>query len=146
MTADDSEINSGGEVSSTDLHSSTYNLFILVLTIFSLLIMLLLLLPALSPPTKRTLQFIDTLICLIFLGDFFLSLARAPSNRVYFFKQGDGWNYWGVFRRYPVYPGRRCCGWPGWVAWRGSSAFYAPKIVKRYGQIFRPTGRRARCW
>ena len=54
MTADDNGINGGGKVSSTDLHSSTYNLFISVLTIFSLLIMLLL--PWLSLPTKRTLQ------------------------------------------------------------------------------------------
>ncbi len=90
MTTDDNEIDGSREVSSTDLHSSTYNLFILVLTIFSLLIMVLLLLPGLSPPTQRTLQFIDTLICFIFLGDFFINLARAPNNRAYFFKQG-GW-------------------------------------------------------
>lgn len=90
MATDGNEINGSRKVSSTDLHSSTYNLFILVLTIFSLLIMVLLLLPWLNPPTKRTLQFIDTLICLIFLGDFFLNLGRAPNNRNYFFKQG-GW-------------------------------------------------------
>jgi len=61
MTTDDNLTDGSKEVSSTDLHSSTYNLFILVLTIFSLLIMVLLL-PMLSPPTQRTLQFIDTLI------------------------------------------------------------------------------------
>ena len=90
MTTDDNEIDGSREVNITDLHSSTYNLFILVLTIFSLLIMVLLLLPWLSLPTKRTLLFIDTLICFIFLGDFFINLARAPNNRNYFFKQG-GW-------------------------------------------------------
>ena len=86
--------NGGGDaskgLSSTDLHSSTYNVFILVLTIFSLLLMVLLLLPRLSPATKTTLLFIDALICIIFLGDFFSNLRLAPNNRDYFFRQG-GW-------------------------------------------------------
>jgi hypothetical protein len=55
MTTDDNEIDGSREVNITDLHSSTYNVFILVLTIFSLLIMVLLL-PWLSLPTKRTLR------------------------------------------------------------------------------------------
>lgn len=78
------------ELSSTDLHSATYNLFILVLTVFSLALMVLLLWPRLHPATQVTLQFIDTLICLIFLGDFISNLQRAPNRKAYFFKQG-GW-------------------------------------------------------
>ena len=77
-------------MSSTDMYSPTYDLFILVLTIFSLILMLVLLLPLLSPATKATLQFIDTLICIIFLGDFFSSLHRAQKKRAYFLRQG-GW-------------------------------------------------------
>ncbi len=84
----DGELSKGP--SSTDLHSSTYNLFILVLTIFSLIMMAVLLLPVLSPATKATLQFIDIIICIIFLGDFFSNLRLAPKNRDYFFRQG-GW-------------------------------------------------------
>ena len=86
--------NGGGEVSkgpgTMDLHSSTYNLFILALTIFSLILMAVLLLPRLSPATQATLQFIDALICLIFLGDFLSNLRVAPSKRDYFLRQG-GW-------------------------------------------------------
>ena len=86
--------NSGGEVSKSpsamDLHSSTYNLFILALTIFSLILMVVMLLPRLSSATRATLQFIDTIICIIFLGDFLSNLRLAPNNREYFFRRG-GW-------------------------------------------------------
>lgn len=90
MSIENSESNGDAQLNSIDLHSSTYNLFILVLTIFSLIIMAFLLLPMLSLATKETLHFIDTLICFIFLGDFFSNLHRAPNNRAYFFRQG-GW-------------------------------------------------------
>lgn len=90
MSIDDIELNGKAELNSTDLQSPSYNLFILILTIFSLLVMAFLLAPWLSPATKVTLQFIDTIICIIFLGDFFSNLHRSPDNRVYFFKQG-GW-------------------------------------------------------
>ena len=90
MSIDEIGLNGNAELSSTDLHNPSYNLFILILTIFSLLVMAFLLAPWLSPATKVTLQFIDTIICIIFLGDFFSNLHRSPDNRVYFFKQG-GW-------------------------------------------------------
>lgn len=90
MNTDDNETEVSDQPNSTDLHSSTYNLFILVLTIFSLVVMVVLLLPRTSTATKVTLQFIDTLICLIFLGDFFSNLNRAPDRRAYFLRQG-GW-------------------------------------------------------
>ena len=53
------------------LHSTSYELFILFLAIFSLVVMVLLLVPWLSEVTRTTLLFIDTLICIIFLGNFF---------------------------------------------------------------------------
>lgn len=90
MSIENSESSGDAQLNSIDLHSSTYNLFILVLTIFSLIIMAFLVLPGLSPATKVTLQYIDTIICIIFLGDFFSNLHRAPDNRAYFFRQG-GW-------------------------------------------------------
>jgi len=104
MTSDQDEFNQTAELSSTELHSSTYNVFILVLTIFSLGIMLLLLLPRLSTETKTTLQFIDTMICIIFLGDFISSLRRAPDNRAYFLHQG-GWL--DLLGSVPAIPGLR---------------------------------------
>ena len=61
---------------STARHSNAYNLFILLLTAFSLVLMVLLLLP-LDRETLILLQFYDILICLIFLVDFFINLRSA---------------------------------------------------------------------
>jgi voltage-gated potassium channel len=70
-------------------HSNAYNIFILVLTVLSLAVMVVMLLP-LSEATLRLLQVYDTLICVIFLIDFFLNLRAAPKKSNYFFRQG-GW-------------------------------------------------------
>ncbi|WP_395693290.1 potassium channel family protein [Nocardioides sp.] len=69
--------------------SNAYELFILVLTVYSLLIMVALVLP-LSPPTLKLLGIYDNGICLVFLGDFAMRLLRAPSKRGYFFGE-RGW-------------------------------------------------------
>jgi hypothetical protein len=69
--------------------SHAYELFILVLTVFSLMIMVVLLLP-LSEPTLELLRTYDNLICVVFLFDFFLNLLQAPSKREYFFGH-RGW-------------------------------------------------------
>jgi voltage-gated potassium channel len=70
-------------------HSNAYNIFILVLTIVSLVIMVALLLPF-APATLQLLSFYDNLVCVIFLADFFLSLLRARRKADYFLRQG-GW-------------------------------------------------------
>jgi voltage-gated potassium channel len=70
-------------------HGNAYNIFIFVLTIFSLVVMGLLLLP-LDPETLTLLVFYDNLICVVFLIDFGLNLRHAQSKREYFFRQG-GW-------------------------------------------------------
>lgn len=75
--------------SATSLHGTAYNLFIMLLTILSLVIMVAIVLP-LNSATIRLLQVYDNLICLIFLLDFAINLRRAPSPRAYFI--GDrGW-------------------------------------------------------
>ena len=70
-------------------HGNAYNIFILVLTIQSLLIMLLLLLP-LDEATLTTLRVFDNLVCVIFLGDFAINFARSKPKREYFIYQ-RGW-------------------------------------------------------
>jgi voltage-gated potassium channel len=70
-------------------HSNSYQIFILVLTVLSLVIMALLLLP-LSPATHDTLRFYDNLICGIFLLDFTLSLLGSRPRSEYFVR-GRGW-------------------------------------------------------
>lgn len=69
--------------------SNAYNLFIVVLTVFSLIIMVVLLLP-IGDTTVQLLQVYDTLICVIFLIDFIANLVRAPTKRAYLIDQ-RGW-------------------------------------------------------
>ncbi|HEY7703732.1 MAG TPA: ion transporter [Acidimicrobiia bacterium] len=66
-----------------------YSIFILVLTVFSLFIMVALLLPV-SQATTDLLLVYDNTICVVFLIDFFLNLRRAERKGDYFFKQ-RGW-------------------------------------------------------
>jgi voltage-gated potassium channel len=70
-------------------HGNAYNIFILVLTIFSLLIMALQLLP-LSPALLELLLVYDNAVCVIFLLDFAMNLVRAKPTRAYFIDQ-RGW-------------------------------------------------------
>jgi voltage-gated potassium channel len=70
-------------------HGNPYNIFILVLTVFSLLIMGLLLLP-LDQATLEVLSFYDNLICFVFLIDFAISLRAARPKRAYLIDR-RGW-------------------------------------------------------
>jgi voltage-gated potassium channel len=64
-------------------HGNAYNIFILVLTVFSLGIMVLLVLPI--PQAERDLLTVyDNVICLIFLGDFVYNLAGSRPRSAYF--------------------------------------------------------------
>ena len=69
--------------------SYAYDLFILVLTVYSLAIMAFDLLP-LPQATTSLLNFYDNLICFVFLGDFALRITRAESKRHYFLNE-RGW-------------------------------------------------------
>lgn len=70
--------------------SNAYELFILVLTVYSLLIMVALVIPGMSAATDQLLGIYDNGICLVFLADFTMRLVRAPSKRGYFFGE-RGW-------------------------------------------------------
>jgi voltage-gated potassium channel len=72
-----------------DRESHAYDLFILVLTLVSLFVMVLLLLPV-SQPTADLLTFYDNGICVIFLADFLFRLRRANPKRQYFIYE-RGW-------------------------------------------------------
>jgi voltage-gated potassium channel len=69
--------------------SHAYDLFILVLTVISLAIMVLMVLP-LDDATTNLLQFYDNLICLIFLVDFTIRM-RASHPRSRYFLHERGW-------------------------------------------------------
>jgi voltage-gated potassium channel len=70
-------------------HGNAYNIFILVLTVFSLAVMAMLLLP-LTPAEKELLLLYDNAACVIFLVDFFLNLRGSKPKREYFIHQ-RGW-------------------------------------------------------
>lgn len=70
-------------------HGNAYNIFILVLTVFSLAIMVLLLLP-ISPASRDLLTLYDNAICIIFLMDFAYNLAGSKPKRAYFIS-ARGW-------------------------------------------------------
>jgi voltage-gated potassium channel len=69
--------------------SNAYNIFILVLTVLSLAVMVVMLLP-ISDATLKLLTVYDNLICVIFLIDFFLNLRGAARKSDYFIKE-RGW-------------------------------------------------------
>ena len=69
--------------------SNAYSIFILVLTVLSLAVMVVMLLPV-SDATYKLLSTYDTLICVIFLIDFFLNLRGAAKKSDYFIKE-RGW-------------------------------------------------------
>jgi voltage-gated potassium channel len=77
------------ETASPRRHSNAYNIFVLVLTVVSLVIMVLMFLP-LDDATIGLLQVYDNLICVIFLIDFFLALRAAPKKSDYLIKE-RGW-------------------------------------------------------
>jgi voltage-gated potassium channel len=70
-------------------HGNAYNIFILVLTLLSLAVMALLVLP-LDEEVRVTLAFYDNLICIVFLIDFAYNLAGARPRRAYFVDR-RGW-------------------------------------------------------
>ncbi len=77
------------ESNSPRQHSNAYNIFILVLTVLSLAVMVVMLLP-LSEPTLTLLSYYDNIICIIFLVDFFYNLMTTPKKSDYFIHQ-RGW-------------------------------------------------------
>jgi voltage-gated potassium channel len=63
-------------------HGNAYNIFILVLTVFSLALMVLLLLPV-SQATRDLLLVYDNVVCAIFLLDFAVNLFGSKPKRAY---------------------------------------------------------------
>lgn len=85
---------------------NAYNIFILVLTVMSLLIMVLMWLPF-GAVTIELLRFYDNIICVIFLIDFGLTLKRSPSKRRYLLRE-RGWL--DLLGSIPTLPGAQAAG------------------------------------
>jgi voltage-gated potassium channel len=76
-------------VTTTPRESNAYSIFMLVLTVLSLVIMVVLLLP-LNQATLDVLRVYDNLICVVFLVDFAVNLAASTPKREYFVDR-RGW-------------------------------------------------------
>src|SRR3954464_15927877 len=70
-------------------HGNAYNIFILVLTIYSLALMVLLLLP-IDPQTRVLVNFYDNVSRGVFLIDFTMNLLGSKPKRSYFVTR-RGW-------------------------------------------------------
>jgi voltage-gated potassium channel len=70
-------------------HGNSYNIFILVLTIFSLALMVLQVMP-LDEDTLTLLRVYDNAVCVVFLADFAFNISGARPRRAYFVGQ-RGW-------------------------------------------------------
>jgi voltage-gated potassium channel len=70
-------------------HGNAYNIFILVLTVFSLVLMVVLLLP-IDQQTRELVNLYDNLVCVIFLIDFGINLSGSRPRRAYFV-DSRGW-------------------------------------------------------
>jgi voltage-gated potassium channel len=71
-------------------HGNAYNIFILVLTIFSLALMVLLVLPGVDAETRSLLLVYDNAACVIFLIDFAYNITGSRPRNGYFIHQ-RGW-------------------------------------------------------
>lgn len=65
-----------------------YQIFILGLSLFVLVALAVQLVADLSPDTRTILDYADLGVCLLFFGDFVLSLVRAPDKRGYLLRWG----------------------------------------------------------
>jgi voltage-gated potassium channel len=70
-------------------HGNAYEIFILVLTVMSLIVMALVILP-LSDATHETLLWFDNAICFVFLADFLYNIAGSKPRSEYFIRR-RGW-------------------------------------------------------
>jgi len=84
-------------------HGNAYNIFILVLTIFSLAIMVVLVLPV-SQDTRDLLSVYDNVVCAIFLIDFIYNLTGSKPKRAYFVGQRGWLDLLGSIPSLPGFP------------------------------------------
>jgi voltage-gated potassium channel len=90
-------------VTTSPRESNAYSIFMLVLTVLSLVIMVLLLLP-LNTATLDVLRAYDNLICIVFLVDFAVNLAASNPKRDYFVGRRGWLDLIGSVPSFGVFP------------------------------------------
>ena len=81
---------------------TTYDLFILIVSILSLVVLILYLLPVVGERETAILYALDSMFGLIFLYDFLRLLYRASDKMGYFFKRGGWMDLLGSFPAFPL--------------------------------------------
>ena len=89
-------------------HSNSYDIFILVLTLMSLAIMVLMVLP-LAPAELDTLRVYDNLICFVFIGDFLYNLTGSHPRSEYFVHRRGWTDILGSIRAWASSRPSGCC-------------------------------------
>jgi voltage-gated potassium channel len=116
--------------------SNAYNIFILILTLFSLAIMVALFLP-LDRATVELLQFYDNLICAFFLLDFLLTIRAATDKRGFFFKQHAWMDLVGAMPSLGVFFPYRYIGLLRLLRLNRVNRIYRHLGVQRRGELLR---------
>ena len=82
-----------------ELKSSSYELFILLVSILSLFNLAFLLIPGFSPVVKGVVRIMDAFTTVLFMGDFLFRFFTAESKRDYFFRN---WGWADLLAAMPV--------------------------------------------
>ena len=82
-----------------ELKSSSYELFILLVSILSLFNLAFLIIPGFSPVVKGVVRIMDAFITVLFMGDFLFRFFTAESKRDYFFRN---WGWADLLASMPV--------------------------------------------
>ena len=82
-----------------ELKNTSYELFILLISILSLFNFLFLLIPGVDPVIKGVVRIMDALITLLFIADFLFRFFTAESKRDYFFRN---WGWADLLAAMPV--------------------------------------------
>jgi voltage-gated potassium channel len=88
-----------GKSTSRELKSTSYELFILLISILSLFNLLFLLIPGFDQTTKDVVRIMDGFITLLFMADFLYRFFTAESKTEYFFKN---WGWADLLASLPV--------------------------------------------
>jgi voltage-gated potassium channel len=82
-----------------ELKNSSYELFILLISILSIFNLAFLIIPGFNPIVKGVVRIIDAFITVLFMGDFLFRFLTAKSKRDYFFKN---WGWADLLASLPV--------------------------------------------
>ena len=81
---------------------SSYDVFILIITILALIVMVVHYLPSTNATDTNIAFMLDNLFSLVFLYDFFRRLSRAKDRKEYFFVRGGWMDLLGSFPAFPI--------------------------------------------